>query len=255
MSEKSTSVIYSELKTGYYGSKKSEFDAEHFFFRWYRPLSFFPSAVLIRFGVSANVVTAFGALCLLAAFASLAMGQLLFGSLLYLFAYVIDFMDGNIARYAGRPTFFGKMIDGSVDSLTFLLFIALGLGNAANGPSLLTPASELFLGVATGFAFLLRAYFYLRISFILAPAQTSNARSSYDKGAFTRQGRSSVLQKGKKIYFGIISGMPVLLLMAVLLNAASIYLVGYFLLFSLATLFEVAYGLRRVWLADVPPIA
>lgn len=252
MSEKNTSVIYSELKAGYYGSKKSVFDAEHFFFRWYRPLSFFPSAVLIKYGVSANVVTAFGALCLLVAFANLALGQLLFGSLLYLFAYVVDFMDGNIARYAGRPTFFGKMIDGSVDSLTFLLFIALGLGNAAAGQSLLTPATELLLGVATGFAFLLRAYFYLRISFILAPAQTPNARSD-DSGAFTRQGRSGVLQKGKKIYFGIISGMPVLLLMAVLLNAVSIYLVGYFLLFSLATLFEVAYGLRRVWLADVPP--
>jgi len=52
--------------------------------------------------------------------------------------------------------------------------------------------------------------------------------------------------------FGIISGMPVLLLIAVLLNAVTIYLVGYFLLFSLATLFEVVYGLRRVWLADLP---
>lgn len=252
MSEKSTSAIYSELKAGYYGSKKSEFDAEHFFFRWYRPLSFFPSAILIRHRVSANVVTAFGALCLLLAFANLALGQLLSGSLLYLFAYIVDFMDGNIARYSGRPTFFGKMIDGLVDSLTFLLFIALGLGNAAADQSLLTPATELSLGVATGFAFLLRAYFYLRISFIFAPAQTSKARSD-DSAALTRQGRSGVLQKGKKIYFGIISGMPVLLLMAVLLKAVGIYLVGYFLLFSLATLFEVAYGLRRVWLADVPP--
>lgn len=252
MTKKGVSAIYNELKLTYYGSQKSAFDAEHFFFRWYRPISFFPSAVLINYGVSANVVTSLGALCLLFAFASLALGQLVLGSLLYLFAYVVDFMDGNIARYIGRPTFFGKMIDGLVDSLTFLLFVALGIGNAATGNSWVTPTADIAVGVATGFAFLLRVYFYLRISFILAPAKNSSPQAT-GYGALPLTGRSALLQMGKRIYFGIISGMPVLLLLAVLLNAVSVYLAGYFLLFSLATLFEVVYGLRRVWLTDVPP--
>ena len=252
MSGKSTGEIYGELKASYYGSKKSAFDAEHFFFRWYRPISFFPSAILIRHGVSANVVTAFGALFLLIAFACLASGQLLLGSLLYLFAYVVDFMDGNVARHAARPTLFGKMIDGLVDSFTFLLFIALGFGNAAAGQSLLSPAAELALGIATGFAFLLRAYFYLRISFILLPQEKSSAQPGSDV-AMTVPGRSGMLQAGKRIYFGIISGMLVLLVLAALLGLVSAYLVGYFLLFTLATLFEVTYGLRRVWLEDATP--
>ncbi len=247
----SVSEIHLALKSGYRGSEKSTFDNENYFFRWYRPVSFLPTAILLRLGVSANTVTAWGAACLLGAFTLLAGGELLAGALLYLLAYLLDFIDGNIARYVGKPTYFGKMIDGLVDSLTFLLFIALAIGNASAGQCLLTPATELFLGVAAGFVFLLRAYFYLRITFILASAQTPNAQSA-DSGAFARQGRSGILQKGKKIYFGIISGMPVLLLIAVLLNAVTIYLVGYFLLFSLATLFEVVYGLRRVWFADLP---
>lgn len=191
-------------------------------------------------------------MCLLVAFANLALGQLLVGSLLYLFAYVVDFMDGNIARYAGRPTFFGKMIDGLVDSLTFLLFVALGFGNGAAGQSLLNPPIEIVLGVATGFAFLLRAYFYLRLSFVLVPTQNAIAQTTSNDTLISRN-RSGILQIGKKIYFGVISGMPVFLLLAVLLDAVSIYLAGYFLLFSLATLFEIAYGLRRVWLTDVQP--
>jgi phosphatidylglycerophosphate synthase len=243
--------IHCALKKDYRGSQKSSFDKENYFFRWYRSVSFLPTAILIRFGVSANTVTAWGAVCLLCAFGLLAKGMLLAGALLYLLAYLLDFIDGNIARYIGNPTYFGKMIDGLVDSLTFLLFIALGIGNISTGQSLLTPATEIFLGVATGFAFLLRTYFYLRISFILTSVQPAKAQSNHGV-AFTRQARSSILQKGKKIHFGLISGMPVLLLLAVILNVVSVYLVGYFLLFSLVTIFEVVFGLRRVRIADIP---
>ena len=243
--------VHRELVNAYYGSRKNEFDAEHYFFRWYRPLSFFPSALLIRMGASANAVTGFGAVCLLTAFALLAAGQLLAGALLYLFAYVVDFMDGNIARYAARPTAFGKMIDGLVDSLTFLLFVALGYGNVVAAQNLLAPAAEITLGVVAGFVFLLRSYFYLRVSLVLAPPKPPGPATVPP----SKPQRSRLLQFGKRTYFGIISGMPVLLVLAAALNAVTIYLVVYFLLFSFATLFEVVYGLRRVWLSDLPPAA
>lgn len=244
MTAKRVLEIHRELVHAYYGSRKNEFDAEHFFFRWYRPVSFYPSAVLIRLGASANAVTCFGALCLLAAFALVAAGQLLPGALLYLFAYVVDFMDGNIARYAAKPTAFGKMIDGLVDSLTFLLFVALGYGNVAAGHNQLAPPLEIGLGVAGGFVFLLRTYFYLRVSLVLAAPNSSGASG---KAAKPSRG---MLQLGKRTYFGILSGMPVLLVLAAILNAVTVYLVAYVLVLTLATVFEVVYGLRRVWLSD-----
>ncbi|MFC5299817.1 CDP-alcohol phosphatidyltransferase family protein [Azospira restricta] len=254
MSGKSVIDIFREIKRGYYGSRKNVFDAEHYFFRWYRPVSFYPTAVLIKHGVSANAVTGFGAICLLVAFAMLATGQLMLGALLYLFAYLIDFMDGNIARYAGHPTFFGKMIDGLVDSLTFLLFMALALGNARYGNPVFGASVELFLGVATAFGFLFRAYFYVRLTFILSQVPQGNVGSEGEASAgqggvgspAVTAARPLFLRYGKKFYFGLISGMPVLLVLAVLLRAVSVYLAVYFALFVLATLFEVVYGLVRV---------
>lgn len=255
MSEKSTSVIYSELKASYCGSQKSAFDAENYFYRWYRPISFYPSAALIRLGISPNSVTAWGAVCLLTAFALLSMGRFQAGAFLYLLAYLIDFIDGNIARYIGKPTYFGRMIDGLVDSLTFLLFIALGFGNACYGNALLGASTEVALGLATAFVFLFRSYFYLRVSYIMNQPRVqgsvglqSNQMVEESNAAISR--RSGVIGYGKKIYFGLISGMPVFLVCAVALDAVSIYLGAYSLVFLLATSFEVAYGLKRVWLKD-----
>lgn len=247
--------IYREIESGYYGSKKNAFDAEHYFFRWYRPVSFFPSAVLIRYGVSANAVTGFGALCLLAAFFFLATGRLLPGALMYLFAYLVDFMDGNIARYTGHPTHFGKMIDGLVDSLTFLLFIALAFGNIGSGNPMFGASVELFLGVTTAFGFLFRSYFYIRLAFVFAKdigkplsdgEKVATSRGEIIPGILAGSAKPSLVRYGKTAYFGMISGMPIFLVLAVLFNVISIYLAVYFMLFVFATLLEVVFGLVRV---------
>ena len=247
----SIAELHRMLKAGYQGSEKSTFDAEYYFYRWYRPISLYPTALLLRFGVSANTVTVWGGLCLLSAFVLIAQGRMLAGAQLYLLAYILDFVDGNIARYVGKPNYFGKMIDGLVDSMTFLLFIALGAGNSTAGHALLDPSTEMALGVTTAFVFLLRSYFYLRVSYILVSTRTHGI--AVVRAAPVPQARCGILRRGKAIYFGIISAMPLLLLLAVLMEAVSLYLVGYCLVFSLATLFEVAYGLRRVWLKDAPP--
>jgi phosphatidylglycerophosphate synthase len=255
MTRKSAGVIYRELKASHYGSQKSTFDAENYFYRWYRPISFFPSAILIRWGVSANSVTAWGAVCSLTAFAMLSMGKFQAGSYLYLLAYLIDFVDGNIARYTGKATYFGKMIDGLVDTLSFLLFVALGFGNAGYGNAWFGSKVEVVLGLATAFIFLFRSYFYLRVSYIMNQPRAQGlvdpqTKPVVDGGSAVISGRSWMISYGKKIYFGLISGMPVFLLLAATLNAVSLYLGVYFFVFILATSFEVAYGLRRVWLKD-----
>lgn len=245
--------IYRELRANYAGSQKQQFDAEHYFFRFYRPLSFPLTAILIRLGASANAVTAVGCILLLLAAVLLATGQLLSGALLYLLAYVLDFVDGNIARYTGKPSLFGKMIDGLVDSATFLLFIALAMGNVAQGLQLFSPGTELLLGLMTAFGFLFRAYFHIRVAFVLAgapaPGQTNEGQSPAQTAPEAAP-HPGVLQLGKKIHFGVISGMPVLLLAAVLSKLASLYLVLYFTVFVVLTAFEVSYWLMRIHARD-----
>ncbi len=255
MTKKSTDVIYKELKASYCGSQKNTFDADNYFYRWYRPISFFPSAILIRWGVSANSVTACGAICSLTAFALLSMGKFQAGASLYLLAYLIDFIDGNIARYAGKATYFGKMIDGLVDTLSFLLFVAIGFGNAGYGNAWFGARVEVFLGLATAFIFLFRSYFYLRVSYIMHQSRVHGSVDSQhnqvvDGGVAAIYGRLWMISYGKKIYFGLISGMPIFLLLAAAIDVFSLYLSTYFFVFVLATSFEVVYGLRRIWLKD-----
>jgi len=239
------------LKTQYRGGRKSKFDKENFCFRWYRPISFYPAAILLRLGVSANAVTVSGCLFLLCACALLAQGNLLSGALLYLAAYILDFVDGNIARFAGKSGDFGKTIDGLVDSLTFLIFIAIAIGNSAAGEAMLKFSTEMTLGLITAFVFLLRIHFYLRLSCVLALATTRSQARVMDSAAINSEGRSRILKWGKAWYFGLISAMPLLLVFAVILKAVSLYLVGYCLMFTFASALEVAYGLRRVWLQDI----
>ena len=58
---------------------------------------------------------------------------------------LVDFMDGNIAALHGPSNAFRQMIDGLVDSLTFLLFIALMFGKHRSGNPMFGASVELFL--------------------------------------------------------------------------------------------------------------
>lgn len=249
MLSNSVADIYQELKRGYYGSNKHTFDSEHYFFRWYRPISFLPSALLIKLGVTANIVTSFGALSLLSAFATLASGHLALGAFLYLIAYIVDFIDGNIARYSNNPTSFGKIFDGAVDLLTFLLFVSVGFGNVAAGESNFSSNIDIFSGISGGFVFLLRCYFSLRLSSALSSTLIHNNQASQDK-SLKNNSVFWLLKLGKRISQGLISGMPIFLLIAVFTHKVSIYIISYLVLLSFVTVSEFLYGMRLIWLKD-----
>lgn len=250
--------IYQELVTSYKHSQKRIFDSDFFFFRIYRPLSFPITAVFIRLGITANAVTAIGAVALIASMGLLASGALIEGALLYLLAYILDFVDGNIARYTKKPSYFGIMIDGLVDALTFLLFLALAFGNANYGFPLVGISTELFLGFACSFGFLFRAYYQIRSAFVLAKnigtSSISISQNSQEAtvgvSGLTLNKPHSFLRCGKWFYFALISSMPLSLVLAVLTQTVTIYLVGCFLLFVVATILEVIYGLFRIYTAD-----
>jgi len=89
--------------------------------RTFRYLSFFITPFFLKLNISANVATYFsGGIGVLAALL-ICWGTrqyLIIGLWFYLFSYLIDFVDGNIARVTGTATFFGKFIDGYVDIIT-----------------------------------------------------------------------------------------------------------------------------------------
>jgi hypothetical protein len=102
---------------------------------FFRPASFVLTPLLIRLGISANQATALGALLTAAAFVLFARGSgssVLAGALCMTLAGVVDYSDGNLARYNSSHSIFGKFIDGLCDGSTMLHQAAIGLGFLAS---------------------------------------------------------------------------------------------------------------------------
>ena len=123
-------VSSSYKKTGFFSLPISN--------RVFRYLSFFITPFFLKLNISANVTTCLsggiGVLATLFIFFGTKQ-YLIIGLWIFLFSYLMDFVDGNIARVKGTSTFFGKFIDGYIDiirltalklSLVFFVFVNNG---------------------------------------------------------------------------------------------------------------------------------
>ena len=79
------------------------------FFRW---LSFYVTPFFIIINISANIVTTFSLIFGLVSAILICFNYLFFGYAFYFIAVLLDHVDGNIARYKGESTFYGRFIDG-----------------------------------------------------------------------------------------------------------------------------------------------
>lgn len=125
-----------------------------------RPLSFYPTALFLRMGISANQATWISIFFLCVGLVMLAAGSywsVLVGALLVNAWLVLDFIDGNIARYQRNPSAYGEFIDALGASIAYFLFFAAGIGGYRNPdllfvsryplePIVLDPAVFLLLG-------------------------------------------------------------------------------------------------------------
>ncbi|MDP7164429.1 MAG: CDP-alcohol phosphatidyltransferase family protein [Alphaproteobacteria bacterium] len=130
---------------------------EWFFTTWFgRPLGMLLTPLFYNTGWSANAVSTLQALLGLAACGLLAWGQapgLWAVAPIFYFSFVLDMVDGNIARLSGRVSYWGKYLDGLSDRLfSFLSPLAAGIGLWRGGAD----ASYLELGATvTALALLL----------------------------------------------------------------------------------------------------
>src|SRR3989338_11099122 len=87
------------------------------FSRIIRPLSFYVTYVVLRFGMNAYQANVVGLLFGVVGSAFFILGgpYLLWGVLSYLLFLVFDFVDGNVARVTDSVSYLGKFIDGVVD--------------------------------------------------------------------------------------------------------------------------------------------
>lgn len=216
--------------------------AARFFFR---PLSFVVAPIFIYLGLSANQVTLLnvgvlaGALCIFVLGGQAAM--IAAALLLFLFT-VLDYVDGNIARYHGTSSVYGKMVDGALDSVGYLHFAAAALGNAWFGNAILPHAIEIGLGVGTFALLLFFSYFQMRLMYFRTEVQVPN---SPPKAAPPAGGRTGVVRLAKETYMNALIAAPAVLPVFAVFDAISLYILFYFFLNAVFVPANILYSLIR----------
>ncbi len=97
------------------------------------------------------------------------------GALLLVLSNFLDHTDGELARISGKTSRTGHLYDLASDAaVTILLFVAIGVGAAANpGTALIVPAAV--LGLAAGTAIAVIFYLRMRIEALSGKAATQQA--------------------------------------------------------------------------------
>lgn len=116
-----------------------------------RPVSFYPTWLFLRLGISANQTTLIGLIvgiigCVFLAFGSY--WSVITGAALVNIAFLLDVMDGNVARYSSSSTRYGDYLDRMASAIIIpLMFIAVGVGVFNYPDPYLNSLSQSFLGV------------------------------------------------------------------------------------------------------------
>ncbi len=141
---------------------------------WYysgiiRPISFFWTWLIIQFGIrSPNTATTIGLIFGILSSVLLATGNngflvLAIASICYFFYTLFDVVDGNLARYYDSATYYGKFLDGMVDSFVDAFIIvaaAIGLHNSTGS------IFYLYLGFGALWLYGLSVALMNRVSFV-----------------------------------------------------------------------------------------
>jgi phosphatidylglycerophosphate synthase len=212
----------------------------------YRPISFIPTVLFIKLGFTANKVSIFSIFVLMVSGYFLAQGQtdsMFIGALIYLAFVILDFIDGNIARYSRNATVFGKLLDGFVDSLGPLIFIPIALGSAFSPYYLFNPLIESFLGVAIAICFLLNIHFRLRLIYLVNDSGTKDPAK--EQGASSTSSVSGVAHWARELRKESIMLTPILLMLAICFHKISYLLVYYALIHCGMGVLEIILYMRK----------
>ena len=125
-------ISVKEIRSNYQGHHKSEQDQNELMgYYVIRPLSFYPTAVFMNLGFTANQTTWISIVVLI-------LGCLLFtigsyfatvaGAVLLNVWVILDFVDGNIARYEQTSSRYGELLDALGAFVAHVAFFAAGIG-------------------------------------------------------------------------------------------------------------------------------
>lgn len=140
-----------------------------------RPVSYYVAWLFLKLGISANKVTGISIImgfvgCMLLAFGSY--GGLIAGALILNIWALLEYVDGDVARYNNSCSNYGAFVDDlNVALISVIFFISIGIGAFNHYPALSLFVIPPFLSInVNGYTFLilggLGASFYLFPSYV-----------------------------------------------------------------------------------------
>ena len=116
-----------------------------------RPISFYPTWLFLKLGISANQTTYIGLIIGVIGCIFLALGSHwapIIGVVLINIGYLFDVVDGNVARYTNSCSKYGQYIDGMATYIMVpLTFIAIGIGVFNHPDTYLNSLAHFLLGI------------------------------------------------------------------------------------------------------------
>jgi len=189
--------ILENVKSAYYVNRKKDFDKQDSFISRYiyRIASFYVTVPFVKLGFSANQVTAISFIVSILGMIFLSIGEhtaVIAGSILCAFSVLLDYVDGNIARLTAKTSYFGKFIDGLVDSVVSAFMpIAVSFGLYLRPDRIMVYIDNnfdksviLLIGTLTAIMICLQTVIAFRFQFVLNEAQLikhKNFRSDHGK--------------------------------------------------------------------------
>jgi phosphatidylglycerophosphate synthase len=169
------------IKASYSPKKRLDDSSNYYVYYVMRPLSWVPTWICVRLGLSANAATWIGFVIGIAACAALLLGGYTWGcagALLYNLFLMFDHIDGNLARFFRTSNYFGKYIDGvfgAVCAVFLFPSIAIGLWRIES-----TPQNEIIVAFAALISILLFLRYYMVTRFHFHLLEIANQSASIE---------------------------------------------------------------------------
>lgn len=236
--------IYRELVSSYNDDKRKK---DLILVRYlYRPLSFPLTIPFIKLGITANQGTFINFIFLILASIFICTGELIFtyiGASFYLFIFILDCVDGNIARYHNQKSYFGKLTDGFVDTLVYFIFIFMAIGNDISGTNIYAAEIEFLAASLITMSMLTISYFRAKLALVMSEIKTNVVSSQEEESSPNK--RYSLLKIGLDLIQNIGVLAPILYFISINMGIVSNFILTLSVIYVIFTIAEIVISLVK----------
>jgi len=248
---KKRNLTLAEIHSKFSDEKRAMERGDPWLFFVGRPISFYPTWLFLRLGISANKTTLMVAISGIIGCVFLAFGSywaIVAGAILINISFLFDVIDGNVARCTDSCSLYGAYIDKISDALVLALTpIAIGIGLYNHPDPYLDYLSNLFfgMGVSNNFYILLGmtySFFYIFRFFVAAaipPRFSIKPRDFFKTKTGAERGAWGIISSFGFCLQG--NGKAMIILVAAIANILSVF-IAIWTVITLCDLIIVVYG-------------